>query len=454
MKNKIFLIMVMLFGTISNIIPQHTFRNGVFLHHSTGGRIWGQEGSITSIPQQMTAYNTLNGYTGTDGISMAEVWFPGSSIGNEWYDWHNIFDGNDANNNIYDYMANNKIIVIKSCFPSSQMTGYGSPADTTGAGVIHKTIYNYKWHWRSIVKIMEQHPENFFVIWTNAPLEINSTNSSEALLANQFCTWAKDTLATGNDFLYGSFPPNVYVFDFFHKLADEDGIMLTQYRAQSGDSHPNAAATDLIAPQFVQEIFDAAITYETIIPVELTSFTASTMLVGVELNWSTATELNNNGFVVERCMIHEVSGENWIMIGFVKGQGTSTYRNDYSFIHKNADPGKYLYRLKQIDFDGNYEYSKVVEVDFNFINYYSLQQNYPNPFNPATTIRFILPHAGNVKLGIYNILGEEIISLVNEYKESGVHTINFDANGLNSGVYLYKIETNGFVQSHKMMLIK
>ena len=162
------------------------------------------------------------------------------------------------------------------------------------------------------------------------------------------------------------------------------------------------------------------------------------MLTGVELNWSTATELNNDRFEIERSKKQEVRGENWAMIGFVKGQGTSINRNDYSFIDKNTDPGKYLYRLKQIDFNGNYEYSIVVEVDFNFINYYSLQQNYPNPFNPATTIRFIMSQAGNVKLGIYNILGEEIITLVNEYKESGVHTLNFDANGLKVGYIFIK----------------
>lgn len=160
------------------------------------------------------------------------------------------------------------------------------------------------------------------------------------------------------------------------------------------------------------------------------------------------------GFEIERSLIQDARGEMWEVIGFVKGQGTSTHRNEYNFIDKNTDPGKYLYRLKQIDFDGNYTYSKVVEVDFNYSNSYSLEQNYPNPFNPATSIRFNLPYAGNVKLGIYNILGEKIITLVNEYKGPGVYTIIFDANGLNSGMYIYKIETNGFIQSHKMTIIK
>ena len=113
---------------------------------------------------------------------------------------------------------------------------------------------------------MSSHPDNFFVIWTNAPLEFYSTNTSEALLSKQFCAWAKDTLAQGLDPEFGAFPPNVYVFDFFHKLTGSNGIMLEMYAASHGDSHPNSAATQLVAPQFVQEIFNAAIAYEAIAP--------------------------------------------------------------------------------------------------------------------------------------------------------------------------------------------
>jgi hypothetical protein len=109
---------------------------------------------------------------------------------------------------------------------------------------------------------MESHPENFFVIWTNAPLEPYSTTSEEAALSKSFCSWAKDTLAMGLDPLFGAFPQNVYVFDFFHKLTGDNGMMLSMYAAGAGDSHPNAAATALVAPQFVEEIFNASIGYE------------------------------------------------------------------------------------------------------------------------------------------------------------------------------------------------
>jgi hypothetical protein len=143
------------------------------------------------------------------------------------------------------------------------MTGAGQPQDTLTPWV--KSLYNYKWHWRHIIHAMAQHPDNFFAIWTNAPLEPFSTNASEAALSKQFCQWAKDTLATGLDPVFGSFPQNVYVFDFFSKLTGPDGMMLSGYAAGPWDSHPNAAATQLVAPQFVSEIFNAAIGYEAIL---------------------------------------------------------------------------------------------------------------------------------------------------------------------------------------------
>jgi len=125
-------------------------------------------------------------------------------------------------------------------------------------------VYNYRWHWRHILRVIESHPGNFFALWTNAPLEPNSTNASQATLSKWFCAWAKDTLAAGLDPEFGPFPANAYVFDFFHKLTGTNGMMLSQYAEGPGNSHPNASATELVAPQFVSEIFNAAIGYELI----------------------------------------------------------------------------------------------------------------------------------------------------------------------------------------------
>jgi len=259
---KVFLA-TFLICVVSLLSAQNYFRSGIFLHHSTGNYIWGPNpdgNSSTTIPEQMHGYNTMHGFNGNDSVTMNEEWWsPGD---NEWSTQHEFFEGNTAFTDINYYLENNKILVIKSCFPSSSMAALGEPGDTLNP--TFKSVYNYKWHWRHIIKVMENHPERFFAIWTNAPLENSSTTTSEAGFSKSFCRWAKDTLANGLDSEYGPFPANVYVFDFFGKLTGPNGIMLDQYRTAPYDSHPNGTATDLVAPDFVNEIFNAAIAYESL----------------------------------------------------------------------------------------------------------------------------------------------------------------------------------------------
>lgn len=192
------------------------------------------------------------------------------------------------------------------------------------------------------------------------------------------------------------------------------------------------------------------------VPVELVSFTASASSDKVTLNWSTASETNNRGFEVER----QVSSRQyavsniWEKIGFVDGKGTTTDYTSYTFIDQLNEQGKYLYRLKQIDFDGSINYSNEIEVDFIGVTEFALQQNYPNPFNPSTVISYQLPADSKVQLKVYDILGTEIITLVNETKSAGKHNVSFDAGKLSSGTYFYTIIADGFVQTKKMLLVK
>jgi hypothetical protein len=200
-----------------------------------------------------------------------------------------------------------------------------------------------------------------------------------------------------------------------------------------------------------------------VVPVELVSFTANVNATVVTLNWITSTETNNNGFEIQKKVGNPqstVGNEEWKVIGFVSGNGTTTETSSYSFTDE-VPSGKYLYRLKQIDFDGTFEYSNEIEVEILAPNQFSLEQNYPNPFNPSTKITFSLPEASQVKLSVFNVLGEEVKTLLNENREAGVHTIDFDASGLASGVYLYKIQivpvgrqAGNFVQVRKMILTK
>ena len=187
-----------------------------------------------------------------------------------------------------------------------------------------------------------------------------------------------------------------------------------------------------------------------ILPVELSTFSADINDNVVTLKWITQTELNNLGFEVERS-----SGlVPFQKIGFIKGNGTTTLPHIYTFSDKNIPTSaKLLYRIKRIDIDGEFEYSKTLEVEI-IPRQYKLYQNYPNPFNPTTTIKFDLPQAAEVNLTVYNLLGGKVKTLVNGMLETGFHSIVFNANNLASGTYIYKLQASGFVQVKKMLLLK
>jgi hypothetical protein len=200
---------------------------------------------------------------------------------------------------------------------------------------------------------------------------------------------------------------------------------------------------------------DALNIFNGALPVELSSFSASNLGSAIKLTWRTETETKNYGFEIERKVLTGQSSiGKYETVGFVSGNGNSNSPKEYNYIDESISSGKYSYRLKQIDTDGSFNYSEVLEIDISTPNKYELSQNYPNPFNPVTTINFSLPVAGNVKLSLYNLLGEELKTLVSGFNEAGIHTINFNANDLQSGLYLYKIEAGTFVQTRKMMVLK
>jgi photosystem II stability/assembly factor-like uncharacterized protein len=194
------------------------------------------------------------------------------------------------------------------------------------------------------------------------------------------------------------------------------------------------------------------------IPVELASFSALVNKNSVILSWSTASEKNNLGFEVERASSSTTPSQGWEKIEFVEGNGTTTESKYYNFTDKDLSAGKYYYRLKQIDFDGSFEYSNVIEVNVIIPSDYYLSQNYPNPFNPETTIKYSLKDDGLVSLKVYNILGSEIVELVNEQKATGEYSASFNFSNLASGTYFYVLRVNsasgGFVDVKKMVLLK
>jgi hypothetical protein len=194
------------------------------------------------------------------------------------------------------------------------------------------------------------------------------------------------------------------------------------------------------------------------LPVELTSFTASSSENAVNLNWVTATEVNNFGFEIERKIVgtsRDLS-EIWATISFIKGNGNSNSPKEYSFIDESVKDGKYSYRLKQIDFDGNFEYSEEIEVDIKTTPVeFNLAQNYPNPFNPETMIEFTLPENGQATLKVYNSIGEEVATLFNEFGKVGkYYQVRFDASTLASGIYLARLQFSDKQMMKKMVFLK
>ncbi|HEY6626557.1 MAG TPA: T9SS type A sorting domain-containing protein, partial [Ignavibacteriaceae bacterium] len=173
----------------------------------------------------------------------------------------------------------------------------------------------------------------------------------------------------------------------------------------------------------------------------------------VDLLWSTASELNNMGFEIERSIDNS---DNFVTVGFVNGKGNSTEINYYSFIdHPQVSGINQLYfRLKQVDFDGTFSYSDVVNVSYDVPTEFVLSQNYPNPFNPSTRINYFVPKESFVSIKVYDFLGREVMALVNESRAVGSYEMVFDASNLPSGTYFYTLIAENYSSTKKMILIK
>jgi hypothetical protein len=259
-------------------------------------------------------------------------------------------------------------------------------------------------------------------------------------------------------YTYDALNPNTYF------VATDIGVFLTQDNGNSWVELPNNLPNTVIihldyshsnqmmrAGTHGRGVYEAFIDFQ--IPVELSSFTAETGDNTVVLNWSTATETNNNGFEIER----KLKNQEWVTIGFVQGKGTTTEIQNYSYIDDYSllpYEGTVLYRLKQIDYNGSFEYSEQLAVNLTFIpSEYYVSQNYPNPFNPSTTIKYSLPVESKVRINLYNALGEVIEELVSKVQSSGNYEITWNAQNYSSGIYYYSFEVNSAdgSQSHREM---
>ncbi len=192
------------------------------------------------------------------------------------------------------------------------------------------------------------------------------------------------------------------------------------------------------------------------VPVELTSFTANQKGNSILLNWTTATEVNNYGFEIQR----SVGQKSFLSLGFVEGHGNSNSIKNYSYIDNSAEGGNLKYRLKQIDTDGSFEYSDEVDVTFNKAYKYSMEQNHPNPFNPTTELNYTIPNYSKVTVEIYNTLGQRVAKLINANQNIGKHSVIWNATDFSSGTYFARFTATSlknnetFTDVKKLLLIK
>ncbi len=298
------------------------------------------------------------------------------------------------------------------------------------------------------------------VYFHHPPYSSSSTHGSTIYMQWPFKEWGATAVLAGHDHTYERLLTNDFPY-FVNGLGGKSiynfGSIITGSQIRYNGNYGAMlciAGSDSLKFQFINidgTLIDEYVITNSPVPVELVSFLAKNVKENdVELQWNTATEINNYGFEIQK----SINNNQWQRIGFVEGKGISNKIQHYTYVDKNFQSGKYFYRLKQIDRDGSFKYSKVVEVFVSVPKSNFLFQNYPNPFNSNTIIEFFIEKTENVTIKLYDVLGKEITIIMNEKRNAGKNSISFNAASLPSGMYFYKISTGKFIEMKKMILMK
>lgn len=290
-------------------------------------------------------------------------------------------------------------------------------------------------------------------------------------LSSQVGTSVSAASASVDNFIQLNFSPEIdvtqnvpiYVRMYFQRPSGGYAVPIDATSPATGNSFYSGDGTTFSNLAFYDIAVRVVFRSGSGLPIQLTSFTASTKGPGVTLSWQTASEIDNFGFEVEKDSARD--HQTFVMIpgGFVEGHGTTLVPQTYAFVDGNATPGKWAYRLKQIDLDGTVHVfdpllvdlmTTAVGSDTQVPTELELLQNYPNPFNPATTIRYGLPQKSHVTVAVFNALGQHIALLQNGELAAGYHEVKFDGGNLTSGVYFYRIQAGSTVQTRKLLLLR
>ncbi|MBX2976963.1 MAG: T9SS type A sorting domain-containing protein, partial [Ignavibacteriaceae bacterium] len=288
---------------------------------------------------------------------------------------------------------------------------------------------------------------NFPVVLPNAEFPKPTRNKSEVNKTGLILTWIASRRASSYNIYFGTNNQPPFIVNLNTTSYAPTGI---------NDTTKYFWRVDAVTPYDTirGEVWSFTTSSENIIPVELASFTGQKVNGKVKLEWNTKSEKNNSGFDIEK----STKESEWKSIGFVKGNGTKIDESKYSFVDEEYSSTNQItiYRLKQIDFDGTVHYSKEVLIDATKPGSYQLYQNFPNPFNPETQIKYEIKNNELVRLTLFDVLGREVKTLVNEEQEAGFYSTLVSINdiGASSGIYFYRLIAGDYVDTKKMTLIK
>lgn len=447
----------------SNIILGEIQNGGIF-RTTNGGSIWEQSQNGLNMGENVAwvapiiAHPTVSGTFYTARTSV----YKSTDNGGNWTAISSPVNGNNAIREMAISKTNPNLMFASSGALIFRSTNGGVNWSNVTSGLPNKTITSVYVH---------PQDENI-VLLTFSGFGTDKVYKSTNSGTSWFSIDGPLPDAPVNDlfiYTYNPVKPNTYF------VATDIGVFVTDDNGTNWVELPSGIPNTVImhldyspstkmlrAATHGRGVYEAYITFD--IPVELSSFNASLENQKVILRWTTATETNNSHFEVER----KFKNQDWEKIGEVIGAGTTTIPQSYSFEEDfsfKTYEGKILYRLKQVDFDGSQNYSNVVSVEVNIKpENFSLSQNYPNPFNPSTKIKFTVPgnaetHHG-VSLKVYDILGNEIATLVNEEKPAGIYEVEFNSDNLSSGIYFYHYEAYDisgnklYSELRKMLLLK
>ena len=442
---------------------------GVFLSTNNGTSWTAASAGLpsTSTVDALTASGTYL-FAGTNGIFLstdngtswtaANTGFTGASVATLAVSGTNLFAGANgggvflSTNNGANWTAKNvgltNTIVNAFCVSSTNLF-----AGTAG-GVFLSTDDGTSWTAAS-TGLTNTWINALAVSGTN--LFAGTTNGGVFLSTNNGTSWTAASTGLTNTIVYALAVSGTNLFAGTHGegvfLSTDNGTSWTAASTGLTNTYVYSLAvsgTNLFAGTFGAGVFVAV---QSSLPVEITNFIAEKKLSAVELRWTTATEVNNYGFEVERRIIGETSSR-WNTIGFVAGAGTSNSPHQYSYNDNNLPSGKFAYRLKQIDRDGSFQYYGNAEVEMTAPAEFFLGPNFPNPFNPATTFSFSLPLKSLASLKVFDALGREVSVVFSEELLAGKYSRQWNAADLPSGMYFYRLQAGSFTQTKKLILLK